>query len=261
VQSAGPGLGLTAAIGGLSIGLLAAFIARQARAANPILPLRLFASRRLSAVNGVQALMTSAFLGFFFMASLDFERVLRYGPLEIGLAFLPVAVVMGVFSIGLSARLTSRFGPLRMLLVGQVVVAAALALLGFGPGNPVYALHLMVPLALLGIGGGLAFPALTMLAMSEVEPTDAGLASGLLNTTGQVGGALGVAALATLAGARTLSLVHGSGASAPALSAGYHLAWLVAAGAALVSLALATTVLRGRGATVEVVPADLKSAA
>jgi EmrB/QacA subfamily drug resistance transporter len=220
VESSDYGLGSlrTFGLGALSLALLAAFVARQAVARNPILPLRLFASRKVSAANIVQALMSSAFLGFFFMASLDLQRVLGYVPMEIGLAFLPVAVVMGLFSVRFSALLINRLGPLPILVSGQVVIAIALAWLGFGPANADYGVNLLVPLALLGLGGGLSFPSLTIIAMSEATPSDAGLASGLLNTTGQVGGALGLAILATLAGARTLSLVHDGVGSATALA-------------------------------------------
>jgi MFS family permease len=189
--------------------------------------------------------MSSAFLGFFFMASLDLQRVLGYGPMEIGLAFLPVAVVMGLFSVRFSALLINRFGPLAVLVSGQIVIAIALAWLGFGPASADYAINLMVPLALLGLGGGLSFPSLTIIAMSDATPSDAGLASGLLNTTGQVGGALGLAILATLAGARTLSLVQGGAVTSAALAGGYHLAWLVGAATILVTLALTLSALRG----------------
>src|SRR5438445_172976 len=220
-----------------------------AMARSPILPLRIFASRKISAANVVQALMSSAFLGFFFVASLDLQRVLGYGPMAIGLAFLPVAVVMGLFSIRFSAQLINRFGPFAVLVAGQVVIVAALAVLGFGPTYANYAIHLIVPLALLGLGGGLSFPSMTIIAMSDAQPSDAGLASGLLNTTGQVGGALGLAVLATLAGARTLSLLHDGAGTAAALAGGYHLAWLVGAGTVIVTLALTISLLRAGTAT------------
>jgi EmrB/QacA subfamily drug resistance transporter len=248
VESSDYGLGSlrTLGFGSLALALLGAFAARQAFGRNPILPLRLFASRKLSAANLVQALMSSAFLGFFFLGSLDLERVLGYGPMAIGLAFLPVAIVMALFSLRLSAQLITRFGPLAILVAGQVVVAVALAMLGLGPTNAGYATHLLVPLALLGLGGGLSFPALTIIAMSDARPSDAGLASGLLNTSGQVGGALGLAVLATLAGARTLNLVDHGSSSAAALAGGYHLAWLVGAGTVVITIALAMSVLRAR---------------
>ena len=248
VESSVYGLGSprTIGFGAVALVLLAAFIVRQATTSNPILPLRMFASRKLSAANVVQALMTAAFFGFFFMASLDFERVLGYGPMSIGLAFLPVAVVMGLFSLRFSALLINRFGPCAVLAAGQVVIVVALAALGLGPTNANYVIHLMVPLALLGLGGGLSFPALTIIAMSDAQPTDAGLASGILNTTGQVGGALGLAILATLAGSRTLTLLHDGVESASALAGGYHMAWLVGAGTVIVTFALATLLLRAR---------------
>jgi MFS family permease len=121
-----------------------------------------------------------------------------------------------------------------------------LAALGFGPTNANYFVHLLVPLALLGLGGGLSFPSLTIIAMSDAPQSDAGLASGLLNTTGQVGGALGLAILATLAGAQTLSLVHNGAGSAAGLAGGYHLAWLVGAGTILITLAVTMAALRTR---------------
>src|ERR1700682_2930531 len=248
VQSSDYGLGSlrTLGFGIVAFALLAAFVVRQALGRNPILPLRIFASRKLSTANIVQALMSSAFLGFFFIASLDLQRVLGYGPMEIGLAFLPVAVVIGLFSVRFSAQLINRFGPLPVLVSGQVVIVTALAWLSFGPTNADYAINLLVPLALLGLGGGLSFPSLTLIAMSDAGPSDAGLASGVLNTTGQVGGALGLAVLATLAGTRTLALVHDGAGSAAALAGGYHLAWLVGAGTVAVTLVLAVTALRTR---------------
>jgi nitrate/nitrite transporter NarK len=161
---------------------------------------------------------------------------------------------MGLFSLRLSAQLINRFGPLAILVAGQLVIAVALAMLGLGPTNAGYATYLLVPLALLGLGGGLSFPSLTIIAMSETSPSDAGLASGLLNTSGQVGGALGLAVLATLAGARTLNLVASGSSSAAALAGGYHLAWLVGAGVIVITLALAMSVLRARPAVEEQMP-------
>src|ERR1700694_1810678 len=231
VESSNYGLGSlhTLGFGGGALVLLAAFIVRQAMARNPILPLRIFASRELSAANIVQALMSAAFLGFFFVASLDLQRVLGYGPMEIGLGFLPVAVVMGLFSVRFSALLINRFGPLAVLVSGQIVIVLAFTILGFGPINENYVVHLMVPLALLGLGGGLSFPALTIIAMADARPSDAGLASGVLNTTGQGGGALGLAVLATVAGARTLNLVSDGTGGLGAPAGGDHLFWVVCA--------------------------------
>jgi EmrB/QacA subfamily drug resistance transporter len=238
----------SAPLGVLAIALLGAFIVRQALTRNPLLPLRLFRSVTLSGANAVQALMSAAFLSFFFLASLDLERVLGYGPLALGLGFLPVAIVMGLFSVRFSAGLVIRFGAFRVLVAGQVVVAAALVALAIGPERVVYVRDLLLPMALLGLGGGLTFPSLTMIAMSEASPADSGLLSGLLNTTGQVGGALGLAILATIAATRSAALgATGYGITA-ALAGGYHTAWLVAGGTVAFAVGIAVFTLRPRNA-------------
>jgi EmrB/QacA subfamily drug resistance transporter len=238
----------TAVLGAGALALLGGFILRQTRARNPILPLRVFSSRKVAGANVVQALMNTAFIGFFFLGSLDLERVLGYGPMAIGLAFLPVAVVMAVFSIRFSAQLIDRFGAGAMLAAGQLTALAALLYVGLGPMHANYALHLLAPMVLFGIGGGLAFPSLAMIAMADVAPAEAGLASGLLNTTGQVGGAFGLAVLATVAGSRTADMIRSGIDGATALAAGYHLAWLVGAGVVALTLAVAAVALRGRPA-------------
>jgi EmrB/QacA subfamily drug resistance transporter len=252
----------TIVLAAITAGLLAAFVVRQAAGSNPILPLGIFRSRRVAGANMVQALMTTALFGFFFLGSLDFEQVLGYGPMEIGLAFLPVAAVMALFSVRLSAQLIGRFGAWAMLVAGQVVLAAALVMVAAGPTIPNYAVHLLVPMALLGLGGGLSFPALTMIAMAGVRPSESGLASGLLNTTGQVGGAFGLAVLATMAGARSLHLAHQGATVQQALAGGYHFAWFVAAGVVVVTLVLAVALLRGgEPAETATEPVEWKSAA
>ncbi len=246
VESTAYGLlsGHTLLFSGLTAALLVTFVIRQLAASNPILPLRIFASRQLTAANAVQALMSSAFLGFFFLGSLDLEHVLGYGPMAIGLAFLPVAIVMAVFSIRLSAGLIGRFGPLPVLVAGQAVIGVALLALALGPVNASYPIHLLTPLALLGLGGGLSFPSLAMLAMSDVGPDDAGLASGILNTSGQVGGALGLAVLATVAGSWTQSLLTRGAGATTALAGGLHLAWMVGAATIAVTVLIAAIWLR-----------------
>src|SRR5437868_3964269 len=205
----------TLVLGAGAVALLAAFVVRQARGSNPILPLRIFRSRKIAGANVVQALMSTSFIGFFFLGSLDMEKVLGYGPMAIGLAFLPVAVVMALFSIRFSAQLIGRFGAGAMLGAGLVTALVALIAVGLGPTHGGSFVSLFGPMVLFGLGGGLAFPALTIIAMADASPSEAGLASGLLNTTGQVGGAFGLAVLATVAGARTLDMVH-SGADAQA---------------------------------------------
>ena len=251
----------TVAWGTVAVALLIAFVVRQRLAANPILPLRVFRSRKLSAANVIQALMSSAFLGFFFLGSLDFERVLGYGPMAIGLAFLPVAVVMALFSVRFSAVLISRFGPLAVLVAGQLLIALAMALLVTGPANAGYVANILLPLCLLGLGGGLSFPSLAMLAMADATPADAGLASGILNTSGQVGGALGLAVLATVAGSRTVTLLHGGAQASVALAGGYHLAWAIGCAITVLTAAIAVVMLRSRHSmSEEVVPAECNAA-
>jgi EmrB/QacA subfamily drug resistance transporter len=236
----------TLGLGALSLAMLAAFVLRQARARNPILPLRVFRSRTLAGTNVVQALMSVPFISFFFLGSLYLERVLNYGPMGIGLAFLPVAVVMGLFSVRFSAPLIARFGAGPPRASGQVLAAAALVMVASGPTHATYAVNFLVPMVLFGLGGGLSFPALTMLAMSGVAPSDAGLASGLLNTTGQVGGAFGLAVMATVAGGRTVQMMQAGAGVADALAGGYHLAWLAGAGIVVVTLGVAAWFLRAR---------------
>jgi fucose permease len=234
----------TLALGAVALGLLAAFVARQAVAVNPLMPLRLFRSRTLAGANVVQALMVAAFFGFFFLGALDLQRVLHYGPLAIGLAFLPTTVVMAALSIGLSARLITRFGSRTVVLAGLTCLAVGLALFARSPVHADYVRDLFLPMILLGVGAGLAFTALSLVAMSGVRPSDAGLASGLLNTTTQVGASLGLAVLATLATSRTGSLLADGDGPTAALSGGYHLTWTISAGLVFASVILAAVLLR-----------------
>jgi EmrB/QacA subfamily drug resistance transporter len=238
----------TLGLGSLSLALLATFIWRQATIRNPLVPLRLFRSRNLSGANIIQASMLAGMFGFFFLGSLDLQRVLHYGPLAIGLAFLPNALAMGALSVGLSARLIMRYGARSILLVGQVLIAISLVLLVFAPTTTQYVRDWLVPMVLLGIGAGMAFPALTILAMADATPSDAGLASGILNTTTQVGAALGLAVLATLSTNRTSQLIGAGQSPLSALSDGYHFAWAVGAGLVIVSIVLSATVLRSQPA-------------
>ncbi|TMF98956.1 MAG: DHA2 family efflux MFS transporter permease subunit [Chloroflexi bacterium] len=246
VQSSAYGLVSTPTLGfgGVAVILLVAFVVRQATGRNPLLPLRLFLSRDLSASNVIQAIGGVAMFGFFFMGSLDMQRVLGYGPLAIGLAFLPVSIGMGALSIGVTARLIMRFGARTVLLAGFGLISIALVLAARGPVSADYLMDLFPVLALLGIGGGLAFPSLGVVAMAGTTPSDAGLASGLLNTTGQVGGALGLAALAAVSTSRTGELIAQGQSPVAALSSGYHLAWAIGAALATASVVIAATILK-----------------
>ncbi len=253
VDSSNYGLGSTRtlAFGGVALGLLAAFIVRQAVARNPLLPLRVFGSRNVTGANVVQALMVAAFFGMFFMGSLYMERVLHYGPLAIGLAFLPNTLAMAALSYSFSARLITRFGSRKILLAGLILIAAALSLFVRLPVQSDYLRDLLLPMALLGVGAGLSFPALTILAMADATPADSGLLSGLLNTTTQIGGSLGLAILATLSLSRTGQLSGEGLTTAAALSGGYHLAWAIGVGLVVAAIVLAATVLRSETSVLE----------
>jgi EmrB/QacA subfamily drug resistance transporter len=238
------GWGSVAALGlsAVSVLLLVAFVVREARARNPLMPLRIFRSRNVSGANVVQALSVAGMFGPFFLGSLYLERVLGYDALQIGLAFLPTTIVMGTLSLRYSERLVMRFGARNTLLPGLVIIAAALVLFAQAPVGGSYVQDVLPVLIMLGAGAGIAFPALMALAMSGATPADAGLASGLVNTSAQVGGALGLAVLATLSATRSDNLIKSGDAAASALTSGYHLAFYIAAGSVLAALAVAVAV-------------------
>ena len=251
--------GRTLGLGAGAIALLGAFILRQLTARHPLMPLRIFRSREVTGANLVQVLATAGMFGMFFLGSLYLRRILGYDPLQIGLAFLPVAVVMGALSVRYTDRLVMRFGARRLLFPGLGLIAAGLALFALTPAGGSYLSYIFPVTLLIGTGAGLCFPALMTLAMSSATPQDAGLASGLVNTTAQVGGALGLAVLATVSASRTNALIaHGSPVAA-ALADGYHLAFWIAFGLVVAALAVAATVLRP--ARPVVAPRDARGAA
>jgi EmrB/QacA subfamily drug resistance transporter len=224
-------------------GLLAWFATRQAalqRAGRvPLLPPRVLASRNVSGANLAQLLVIGAAMGFQVTVTLYLQRVLGYSPAEAGLGLTPTAAVIAVVSLGLSARLTNRFGARRLLLAGLVVITVALALLTRVPAHAAYPSQLLPVLVLFGVGAGLTLPSVTSLGMSGATDADSGVLSGVFNTTQQVGGALGLALLTTLAASRA-----GTAPTAQALDAGYHLAWTAGTILAGASLAVATIALR-----------------
>jgi EmrB/QacA subfamily drug resistance transporter len=240
----GWGSGRTLGLGAVSLVLLFAFVACEARAGNPLVPLRIFRSRNISGANVIQALSVAGMFGMFFLGALYLQRVLGYDALEIGLAFLPATIVMGALSVRYSERLIMRFGARRTLLPGLVLIGSGLALFTQAPVDGSYALHVLPVVVLLGFGAGVSFPALMTLAMSGATHEDAGLASGLVNTTAQVGGALGLAVLATLSATRSESLIGGGVATASALTGGYHLAFLIGASLVVAAIIVAVTVLQ-----------------
>ena len=244
VADVGWGATETLVLGAISIALEAAFVARQARIETPLMPLRLFHSRNVSGANVIQALLVAGMFSMFFLGALYLQRILGYDPLEVGLAFLPTTIVMGTMSLGFSEKLIMRFGPRRTLIAGLVFIAAGLLLFARTPVDGQYVADLLPPLLLLGFGVGTSFPSLMTLAMSGATPEDAGLASGLVNTSAQVGGAIGLAVLATLASQRTDSQLEAGASQLSALNSGFHLAYLVGAALVAVALAVAVVVLR-----------------
>jgi EmrB/QacA subfamily drug resistance transporter len=234
----------TLGFGAGAAALLAAFVVREARAANPLVPLRIFRSRNLTGANLIQALMVAGMFGMFFLGALYLQRVLGFDSLEVGLAFLPVTAIIGTLSLGFSARLNLRFGPRATLLPGLLSIAGGLLLFSQISVDGSYFSDVLPAMVLIGIGAGLSFPAVMSLAMSGVAPEDAGLASGLVNTTLQVGGAIGLAVLATMATNRTGDRLAEGASHASALTDGYRLAFLIGAGIALVAVAVAATVLQ-----------------
>ncbi|MGI8558399.1 MAG: MFS transporter [Solirubrobacteraceae bacterium] len=239
------GWGSSAALelGGVSILLLALFLVREALARTPLIPLRIFRSRNVSGANAIQALVVAGMFGMFFLGALYLQRVLGYGALQTGLAFLPATIIMGILSLRYSERLIMRFGARRTLLPGLVLIAAALALFTQAGVHGSY-LHDVLPVMVaLAVGVSLSFPALMTLAMSGATEDDAGLASGLVNTSLQVGGALGLAVLATLSSAHSHHLLATGTPRASALASGYHLAFLIACGIVAIAFAIATFVL------------------
>jgi EmrB/QacA subfamily drug resistance transporter len=250
----------TLALGGLCLALLAAFVAREATARRPLVPLRIFRSPNVTAANLIQVLAIAGMFGMFFLGALYLQRVLRYDPLQTGLAFLPVTLVMGTLSVRYTERLVMRFGAKRLVLCGLALFAAGLALFTRAPVQGEYAVHVLPVMLLLGAGAGLCFPALMTLAMSGATTEDAGLASGLINTTAQVGGAFGLAVLATVATARSERLVAGGEAVASALTSGYHLAFWIGFALVLAAMIVAAVVVRASPAAAAVGEAEAVSA-
>jgi EmrB/QacA subfamily drug resistance transporter len=218
-------IGLLAAAGVL----LVAFLVVESRVAQPLVPLGLFRHRTLSTANGVAVLLAGSMFAWFFLSALYLQLVLGYSPLKVGLAFLPATLIMGSFSLGLSAKLVMRFGLKPPLVAGMLFMAAGLLLFTFVPVDGNYVVDVIPGMILLGIGAGMGFNPLLLAAVGDVEPTQAGLASGLVNTSFMMGGALGLAILASLSASRSDSLLESGDSRLEALTGGYHAAFLVGA--------------------------------
>src|SRR5829696_8278803 len=235
--------GRTLALGVLSLALLVAFVVREATARSPLIPLRIFRSRNVTGANIVQVLSVAGMFGMFFLGALYLQRILGYDALQTGLAFLPVTILMGTLSVRYTDRLVMRFGARKLVLAGLALFMGGLALFTRAPIDGGYVVAILPVMVLLGVGAGLCFPALMTLAMSGATPDDAGLASGLINTTAQVGGALGLAVLATLSASRSAVLIEAGEPTAAALTGGYHLAFGIGTVLVAVALVIASTVL------------------
>jgi EmrB/QacA subfamily drug resistance transporter len=240
----GWGSSKTLLIGALSLVLLVAFLVREATARNPLIPLRIFKSRNVSGANIVQALMVAGMFGLFFLGALYMQRVLGYDALQIGFAFLPATLVMGTLSLRFSEPIITRFGARNALIPGLIFIAAGLALFSRAPVDGNYWRDVFPTMIILAFGIGISFPSLMTLAMSGATRADAGLASGLVNTTAQVGGALGLAVLATVSATRTDHLKSAGESTLSALTGGYHLAFLIGAGLCLAALAVTIFVIQ-----------------
>jgi EmrB/QacA subfamily drug resistance transporter len=238
-------------LGGAAV-LLAAFVVRESRVAAPIMPLRIFRRRNVSTANVVGILWSAAMFAWFFLVALYLQLVLGYSPLDVGLAFLPANIIMGAFSLGLSAKIVMRFGIKPPLALGLGLAAVGLVLFARAPVDGSFLADVLPGMVLGGIGAGMAFNPLLLAAMSDVEQHESGLASGVVNTAFMMGGALGLAVLASVAASRTDSLQASGDEPLAALVGGYHVAFLVgalfAAFAAVTGAALFRTAPHGEEA-------------
>ncbi len=229
---------------GSGAALLAVFLAIESRVRVPLMPLRLFRLRNVATANAVGVLWAAAMFAWFFLSALYLQLVLGYSPLQVGLAFLPANLIMGAFSIGLSAKLVMRFGIKRPLATGLLLAAVGLLLFVRAPVHGSFALDVLPSMILLGVGAGMGFNPVLLAAMSDVAPEESGLASGVVNTAFMMGGALGLAVLASLAASRTNSLRDSGDGPLAALTGGYHAAFLVGALFAAAAALLGAVLLR-----------------
>jgi EmrB/QacA subfamily drug resistance transporter len=241
---------------GAAAALLGLFLVIEARVREPLVPLGLFRLRNIAVSNIVGVLWAAAMFAWFFLSALYLQLVLGYTPLQVGLAFLPANLIMAVFSLGLSARLVMRFGIRLPLGAGLGLAAVGLILFARAPVDGSFAIDVLPSMILLGIGAGMAFNPVLLAAMSDVSPNEAGLASGIVNTSFMMGGALGLAVLASLAASRTDTLLSSGESHLAALTDGYHLAFLVGGIFAFSAAVLGGTLLRAQAPSAETVDAE-----
>jgi EmrB/QacA subfamily drug resistance transporter len=243
--TSGRTLGLLA----LAAALMALFLAIEARVREPLMPLRLFRLRNVATANVVGVLWSAAMFAWFFLSALYLQLVLGYSSLEVGLAFLPATLIMASFSLGLSAKLVMRYGIRAPIATGMLLVAIGLALFARAPVDGSFVVDVLPSMLVLGLGVGMAMNPVLLAAMSDVKTSESGLASGLVNTSFMMGGALGLAVLASIAASRT----DGSAASGDdhlaALTSGYHAAFLFGALFAGAAAVIAAALIRATPAT------------
>ena len=236
--------GQTLGLLGAAAALLAVFLTIEARVRSPLVPLGLFRLRNVATANAVGVLWAAAMFAWFFLSALYLQLVLGYSPLQVGLSFLPANLIMGVFSISLSARLVMRFGIKPPLAAGLLLAAVGLALFVRAPVHGSFVIDVLPSMILLGVGAGMAFNPVLLAAMSDVAPQESGLASGVVNTAFMMGGALGLAVLASLAASRSDGLRASGHGKLDALVGGYHIAFVVGAVFALTAASLGAALLR-----------------
>jgi EmrB/QacA subfamily drug resistance transporter len=240
----GWGSGETIGLLAAAAALLAIFLAIEARAASPLIPLGLFRLRNVSTANAVGILMAGGMFAAFFISALYLQQVLGYTPLEVGLAYLPSTVIWGTASIALSDRLIMRFGIKPPLVAGLLLMGAGILLFARAPVDGNFVVDVLPAMALQGFGAGIGFNPILLAAMSDVKPTEAGLASGVVNTSFMMGGALGLAVIASLAAARTDTLLASGDGPLIALTGGYHAAFLLGAIFAIAAALIGALLLR-----------------
>jgi len=238
--------GRTLGLLAVSAALLVLFLWIESRVSHPLVPLGLFRLRNVATANGVGVLWAAAMFAWFFLSALYLQRVLGYSPLDVGLAFLPTSLIMGAFSLGLSAKLVMRYGIRIPLGVGLSLASLGLLLFARAPVDGSYAMDVLPSMILLGCGAGMAFNPMLLAAMSDVPPEESGLASGVVNTAFMMGGALGLAVLASIADRRTVTLVDSGESLVSALNGGYHVAFVAGAAFAAAGAALGAVLLRTR---------------
>ena len=243
-NQAGWGSAQTVGLLAAAAALLGVFLVIESRVSSPLVPLGLFKLRNIVVSNVVGVLWAAAMFAWFFLSALYLQLVLGFSPLQVGLAFLPANLIMGAFSIGLSARLVMSYGFKKPLATGLLLAATGLLLFVRAPVDGTFLVDVLPSMILLGVGAGMAFNPVLLAAMSDVEPSESGLASGLVNTSFMMGGALGLAVLASIAASRTHNLRVEGAAEISALTGGYHVAFLVGAVFAATAAVIGGTLLR-----------------